>query len=121
MTRRKDGGPATPYRLRRRGFVLEREHVDLGADTYHDFVFLGDRTSRDWLGRVIAPAWRMGTSWLVLRCNNPDCPAIALRRARALEAETNHALLAWHPDYGRPLRRDDVDDAPVDANAQSAA
>lgn len=106
MTRRKDGGPVTPYRLRRSGFVLEREHVDLGADTYHDFVFIDgpeSRIYRDWLGRDTGSL--VGYSWLRLVCNNPDCDAVALRRVRSIEVEVNHAFLAWRPDAVKPPQR----------------
>lgn len=108
MTRRKDGVPATPYRLRRSGFVLEHEHDDLGADTYHDFVFVGawrgepEAVLRDWLGRETEGA---GYRWLRLVCNNPSCSAVALRRVRAVEVEVNHAFLAWLQDYVTPRRR----------------
>jgi len=103
MPKRKDGGPSTPYRLRRSGFVLEAEHVDLGEDTYHDFVYLGGpngKVYRDWLGRG-GPWAAFGYPWLRLVCNNPDCTAVALRRLRSVEVEVNHAFLAWRPDARR--------------------
>lgn len=96
MTRRKDGGPVTSMGLRRAGFVLERNHDDLGADVYHDFVFLGRTEYRDFLGRDSASN---SYTWMRLICNNPDCTAVALRRSRAVEAEVNlrFAYLLRHP------------------------
>lgn len=99
MTRRKDGGPATPMRLRSAGFVLEQGHDDLGEDTYHDFVEIGSCRGfsavvyRDFLGREGDRNYR----WIMLHCNNPSCGGRVLRRARAIEVEVNHAFMPWFP------------------------
>lgn len=51
-------------------------HIDLGEDTYHEWVTFGERVKANRLGtpnpRMYDVRW---TKWL---CNNGECPAWAL-------------------------------------------
>jgi len=73
--------------------VLDAPHNE--ALRYHDWVFLGGwrgnpvTVLRDARGRRHRHAWR---EWLVLSCNNSDCPARALVRMDIITATAQAAL-----------------------------
>jgi hypothetical protein len=94
--------------LRQRGVILETEH-NLETD-YHMWVLIPGwkgqpiEVRRDWLGRPNGQPWR---TWLVVMCNNSECPARALIRVSShIEEIVENALpvpprvaLGGHDDH----------------------
>lgn len=55
---------------------ISYEHDDLGEDTYHEWILTGERIKADKRGHHNA---RMTyADWLEVKCNNPDCLALAI-------------------------------------------
>jgi len=80
--------PVTPWATREAGFVLLEDHVAAQAPEwdYHMWVWIpgyrGDPVymRRDWLGRATTSP---DHEWVVMMCNNGECPARALVRAQS--------------------------------------
>lgn len=79
----------TPWEIRQQGALLLVDHI-ADPDDFHQWVFLPGykdapvTVRRDWLGRGISERV-MGEPWVLLICNNSDCPARAAFRARVME------------------------------------
>lgn len=84
----------TPWEVRKQGVLLLVDHIE---DDFHQWVFLPGykdapvTVKRDWLGRGVSTR-AIGDDWVLLICNNSDCPARAAYRSRLME-ETVERLL----------------------------
>lgn len=63
---------------------LDVPHND---EDWHQWVHIGEIENRDRIGRRNPNGW---TRWMVVQCNNTECPGRALVRSTDIEDEVEH-------------------------------